>query len=87
MSTVFTKPTPESFQDLGETAMTSLLILTYMKKFDNPDTKEFRQKMKDYCDFKKVLCGCFECGDLPERARGYFQAGKIFTCEMLLIVD
>ena len=85
MSTVFTRSTPECFQDLGETAITSLLILTYMKKFDNPDTKEFRQKMKDYCDFKKVLCDCDVCEEFPERA-GYFQAGIVFTCKILLIV-
>ena len=49
------------FKSFGETIMTSLLVCNFMKTFDNADTADFMKKIKDFCDFNKLRCGCDRC--------------------------
>ena len=84
---VFKKASSFTFQDFGETAVTSLLVCNYMNTFENPDNSQFMKAIKDYCNFRKLVC---DCGDCAERSKmlqrwlgkpepGYFQAGIIFV--------
>ena len=39
-----------------ETTLTAILVLNYMKTFDNPDTKDFRKAVSDYADKWYLQC-------------------------------
>ena len=91
---VFVKSTPKNFQDLGETAMTSLLICNFMKTFDNPDIRDFLKATKSFCDFKKLTCKCHQCRPAPnwygleeeESTVGNYQIGTIRLHEEFFVI-
>ena len=66
-----TKYPSSKFNELGEAVLTSLLVCSYMKTFDNPETEELEKAIKQFCDFKTVKCDCEKCTKRTVFVTGY----------------